>query len=50
MSSFCKLSQTLWHCQYHILWCPKYRFRVLEGSMKEEIEDRANEVGSKNYP
>jgi len=39
MSRFCKLSQTLWHCQYHIVWCPKYRFRVLEGEIKEEAED-----------
>ena len=39
MSRFYKLSQTLWHCQYHIIWCPKYRFRVLEGRVKEEVED-----------
>ncbi len=26
MSRFMKLSQTLWHCQYHIVWVPKYRF------------------------
>ena len=39
MSRFRKLSQTLWHCQYHIIWCPKYRFRVLEGSIKEEVEE-----------
>ena len=28
MSRFGKLSQTIWHCQYHIVWVPKYRFRV----------------------
>jgi len=39
MSRFRKLSQTVWHCQYHIVWCPKYRFRVLEGSIKKEVED-----------
>jgi len=39
MSRFRKLSQTLWHCQYHIIWCPKYRYRVLEGSIKQEVED-----------
>ncbi|WP_419622231.1 transposase, partial [Thiolapillus sp.] len=21
----------LWHCQYHIVWVPKYRYRVLTG-------------------
>jgi putative transposase len=39
MSRFRKLSQTLWHCQYHIVWCPKYRFRVFEGEIKEEAEE-----------
>lgn len=39
MSRFRKLSQTLWHCQYHIVCCPKYRFRVFEGEIKEEVEE-----------
>ena len=39
MSRFRKLSQTLWHCQYHIVWCPKYRHRVFEGRIKEEVGD-----------
>ncbi len=39
MSRFNKLSQTLWHCQYHIVWCPKYRYRVFEGKIKEEAEE-----------
>ncbi len=37
MSRFRKLSQTLWHCQYHIVWVPKYRFRVLKGAIAEEV-------------
>ena len=39
MSRFRKLSQTLWHCQYHIVWCQKFRFRVFEGEIKEEAEE-----------
>jgi len=39
MSRLRKLSQTLWHCQYHIVWCPKYRFRILEGEIEEEVEE-----------
>ena len=31
MSRFRKLSHTIWHCQYHIVWVPKYRYRVLRG-------------------
>ena len=30
MSRFRKLSHVVWHCQYHIVWVPKYRFRVLK--------------------
>jgi putative transposase len=32
-----KLSQTLWHCQYHIVWAPKYRYRVLDGAIATEV-------------
>ena len=37
MSRFKKLSQTIWHCQYHIVWVPKYRFRILEGKISTEV-------------
>jgi putative transposase len=37
MSRFRKLSHTLWHCQYHIVWTPKYRFRILPGHVGEEV-------------
>lgn len=37
MSRFRKLSQTLWHCQYHIVWVPKYRFRIL--SVASEVNN-----------
>ena len=38
MSRFRKLSHTIWHCQYHIIWVPKYRFRVLNGDLGAEVE------------
>ncbi len=37
MSRFRRLSHTLWHCQYHIVWVPKYRFRVLSGPVAGEV-------------
>jgi len=37
MSRFRKLSQTIWHCQYHIVWVPKYRYRVLTGPIAMEV-------------
>ena len=39
MSRFRKLSQGLWHCQYHIVWTPKYRFRMLDGLVGEEVHN-----------
>jgi putative transposase len=38
MSRFRKQSHTIWYCEYHIVWCPKYRYRVLAGKIKEEAE------------
>ncbi|MFK7825902.1 MAG: IS200/IS605 family transposase [Oligoflexales bacterium] len=35
MSRFQKLSHVIWHCQYHIVWCPKYRYRVLKGKLAD---------------
>ncbi len=37
MSRFRKLSHTIWHCQYHIVWVPKYRYRILSGQVGEEV-------------
>lgn len=38
MSRFRKLSHTIWHCQYHIVWVPKYRYRILTGKVGESVE------------
>ena len=37
MSRFKKLSHVVWHCQYHIIWVPKFRFRILKGQVAEEV-------------
>ena len=37
MSRFRKLSHTLWHCQYHIVWVPKQRYRILTGKVSTEV-------------
>ncbi len=37
MSRLRKLSHTVWHCQYHIVWTPKYRLRILEGDVAAEV-------------
>ena len=38
MSRFKKQSHTIWFCEYRIVWCPKYRYRVMQGKVKEEVE------------
>ena len=42
MSRFSKLSHVLWHCQYHIIWTPKYRYRVLKGQVSQEVHNCIN--------
>ena len=39
MSRFRKLSHTIWHCQYHIVWVPKYRYRVLGGPIRDAARE-----------
>ena len=39
MSRFRKLSQTIWHCQYHIVWVPKYRYRILPNQVALKVEN-----------
>ena len=41
MSRFRRLSQTIWHCQYHIVWVPKYRFKILTGKVAKMVENCA---------
>ena len=36
MSWFEGASHVIWHCQYHIVWVPKYRFRILKGPVARE--------------
>ncbi|TXK92722.1 hypothetical protein BMR11_18190 [Methylococcaceae bacterium CS5] len=38
MSRFRKLSHVVWHCEYHIVWVPKYRYRVLKDRVGFDAE------------
>ena len=35
MSKYKKLSHVIYKCEYHIVWVPKYRLRILKGEIKE---------------
>jgi len=39
MSDFKKLSHAIWQCKYHIVWCPKYRFRILKGALQKSVKE-----------
>ena len=38
-SKYRKLSHVVYKCDYHIVWTPKYRFRVLFGELKSLVEN-----------
>ena len=35
MSRFKKLSHTIYECKYHIVFCPKYRYRIFKDAISE---------------
>ena len=37
MSRFKKLSHVIYCCKYHIVWVPKYRYKILDGKIGEEV-------------
>ena len=39
MRKYKKLSHVVYKCDYHIVWVPKYRFRILTGEVKQLVED-----------
>lgn len=39
MKDFNRLAHAVWKCKYHVVWCPKYRFRILTGSIGRSIRD-----------
>ena len=39
MSELQKLAHAVWQCKYHVIWCPKYRFRVLSGALQRSVAD-----------
>ncbi|MEP1258761.1 IS200/IS605 family transposase [Algoriphagus sp.] len=38
MTKYRKSSHVVFKCDYHIVWVPKYRFRILKGAIKEIVE------------
>lgn len=34
---FNKLTHSLYECKYHIVFCPKYRFRIIKDEVAESV-------------
>jgi putative transposase len=37
MKDFRRLAHAVWECKYHVVWCPKYRFRILRGEIARSV-------------
>jgi putative transposase len=45
-----KASSAVYNINYHIVWCPKYRKNILEGKVKEFLEDQLETIAAtKDY-
>ena len=44
MNDFGSLSHTAWDCKYHLVWIPKYRKKVLYGSLRKYLGDVLREL------
>ena len=46
MSSFKKLNHSMYECKYHVVWIPKYRYKVMEGRIRYYIRDKLRQLCS----
>ena len=44
MTKWKKQSHVVYQCSYHIVWCPKYRLRILEGDLGKYVEGRIRAI------
>ncbi len=39
MSEFNKLAHAVWQCKYHLIWCSKYRFKILKKALQQSVKE-----------
>jgi len=44
MGKYRKLTHVVYKCEYHIVWVPKYRFRILTGEIKAMVEQDIRQI------
>ncbi|AOY45745.1 transposase [Vibrio cholerae] len=37
MGDYRSSSHVYWRCKYHIVWTPKFRFKILKGNVAKEL-------------
>lgn len=38
MSDLRKSAHAVWQCKYHMIWCPKYRFKIMKGALQQSVD------------
>ena len=44
MAKWKKLAHVVYQCSYHIVWTPKYRYRILEGEIAKRVEEKIRAI------
>ena len=44
MSQFKKLTHTIFECKYHVVFCPKYRYKIFKEEMREYVKQTIYEL------
>ena len=44
IGKFLKSSHVVYRCEYHFVWVPKYRYKVLVGEVRERLKDILTEL------
>ena len=44
MGEFNKLSHAVWECKYHLVWCPKYRYKILKGDIGKSVRESIRQL------
>jgi putative transposase len=44
MAKWKKTAHVVYQCSYHLVWTPKYRYRILQGEIKEFVEKKIKAV------
>ena len=39
MNRFNKIAHVVWECKYHLIWSPKYRYKVLDKGVRRTVDE-----------